>query len=135
MSAFEIICPECGAGPALLELLKLLNQPLAFRSFTGARQQQAQIVEGSFVVGFSLNSFAKSVDRFLIPFLLHKDLANVYVCTDIGSINLQHLSEFSDRSVKTVLRAGDQSENVVRLRGVPTLSQSFFSFSFRSIDL
>src|SRR5882672_12014773 len=113
MSAFEIICAQRGAGPALLELLKLLNQPLAFRSFSGARQQQAQIVEGSFVVRFSLNSFAKRGDCFLILFLLHEDLTDVYVCTNIGSINLQHLSEFSDRFVKAVLRPRNQSENVM----------------------
>src|SRR5260370_40067910 len=130
MSALEIICAQGGAGAALLELLKFLNQPLAFLSFSRTRQQQTKIVESGFVVRFGLNRSTKSADRFVIFLLLHKDLANINVRTYIGCIYLQHLLKFSDGFLEAVLRSRDQSENVVRRGRVRVLRQSLFSSSF-----
>src|SRR5260370_37456562 len=115
MSALEIICAQGGAGAALLELLKFLNQPLAFLSFSRTRQQQTKIVESGFVVRFGLNRWTKSAYRFVIFLLLHKDLPNINVRTDIGCIYVHHRLKFSAGFLESVLRPRDQSDTGVRL--------------------
>ena len=79
MPPFQIISSDCGAGAALLKLLKLLQDALALFLMAGARQHDAQIVQRSFVVRLRLDRFAKSGNRFGVFFLLRKDLPDVNV--------------------------------------------------------
>ena len=77
MSALEIICTDRRSRAALLKFLKLLQHPLRFGFITRPRQQNADVIERGFVIGFGRNCPTKCGNGFCVFFLLGKCLSDI----------------------------------------------------------
>ena len=114
-------------GAAYFQLLEFLQHTLAFFSVARAREQQTKVVERGFVVRFGVNRLTKRSNRFRRLLLLRKDLSDVDVCANVVRVDLQNFVKLRDRFIKAILRAGNQSQNVMRLRRIRRLSRSALS--------
>ena len=131
MAALQIVCADSCAGAALAELLKFLKHALAFFFRARAGEHNSQVVQGRFVIWFSCQRFAERRGSLLILLLLHVNLANVDVGRDVFIVDCEHALKFFDCVVEPIVDAGNQSQDVMRLRRARVLGQGFFSCPFR----
>jgi hypothetical protein len=115
MTAFKIIRSNRSPRAALFELLELVNQLLAFVAFPRARQQQPEVVKRRFVVRLGGNGATKSRKGLRVISLLDEYLAKIHVRSGIVAVDFQNLLKLCDCFIEAVLRARNESEQVMCL--------------------
>ena len=112
----EVARPVGDRVAARPQRLRLLEQRAPLVRLAAAGEGQPQVVDRGDVERLGVRGQAQARDRGRVVARLELDLPQVDVRADIGGILLEDLLEPAARILRTVLRAGDQSEQVRRLQ-------------------